>query len=156
MSNRFYSLREQTTASELARHQSTSRTPGTNGPRRNPVVTPRPRSTNPYGPLETDDDKSNRSINNISSASEISAALSEDLDYQDDFIETTMSTTNPQGTVYEGLSAADQRSIVEPNLNDVQRIRSSIASLVRKAIRRRTNRTLQYRGNIERTPTTGG
>ena len=70
MSNHFYSLREQTTASELARRQSTaSRTPGTNGPRpRNPVMSPSPRSTNPftYGPLETetDDDESNQSINN--------------------------------------------------------------------------------------------
>ena len=108
-------------------------TPGTHhGPRQNPVVTPSPRTTNPYSPLETetDDDESNRSINNNSNASEISAAASDDFDYQDDFIDTTMSYTNPKVTVYEGLSADDRRSIGEPTLNDLQRVRNSIANFL--------------------------
>ena len=130
MSNQFYSLREKTSASDLARRQTNSRTPGTHGPRRNPIVTPSPRTSNPYSPLETetDDDESNRSNNNNSNASEISAASSDDFDFQDDFFNTTMSSNIPIETVYEGLSAEDRKSIREPTLNDVQRVRSSIAN----------------------------
>lgn len=134
---KFASLEKHIPVSERGRRTrptTTANTPaGTHGRARVPSVTPdeRPKQTNnnPYSPLQadTDDDESNRSNNDNTNNSGLSVTSDDDDSYYNIPESITMV---PELPLYDRLSEKLRKVNPEPNLIDIQTLRSNLANIL--------------------------